>query len=58
MSDPYRDWSYADRRDAWDNREYEGCRKYDEDSESSDRAYENWRNGGSFQDPDPNGRFG
>ena len=57
MKDPYREWSYSERCDAFRNGDYEGCRKYDEDSESSDRAYENWRYGGDFQDPNPDGRF-
>lgn len=55
--DPYREWSYHDRVDAWKEGDYENCRKYDEDYESSERAYENWRNGGEYSDPDPDGRF-
>ena len=55
--DPYREWSPSDRSDAWRNGDREGCDKYDRDSESSDRAYENYRNGGDFSDPNPDGRF-
>ena len=56
--DPYREWSYQDRCDArWDPDQRENCRKYDEDSASSDRAYDNYRAGGDFSDPDPGGRF-
>lgn len=55
--DPYREWSPEDRSEAWRERDYDGCRRYDEDFESSDRAYDNWRNGGDFSDPNPDGRF-
>jgi hypothetical protein len=55
--DPYREWSPSDRTDAWREGDREGCRKYDEDFESSERAYDNWKNGGDFSDPNPDGRF-
>ena len=55
--DPYREWSPADRSDAWRNGDYDGCRQYDEDRDSSDRAYDNWLNGGDFEDPEPDNRF-
>lgn len=55
--DPYREWSYQDRCDASRDGDREGVRQYDRDSESGDRAYDNWRNGGDFSDPDPDGRF-
>jgi hypothetical protein len=56
--DPYRDLSYADRCDARrDPEQRENVRRYDEDSESGERAYEEWRRGGEFSDPDPDGRF-
>jgi len=55
--DPYREWSSGDRTNAWRDGDIEGCRKYDDDFESSERAYSNWRNGGDFSDPDTNGRF-
>jgi hypothetical protein len=56
--DPYREWSYYDRVDArWDPDQRENCRRYDEDSKSSDRAYENYLNGGDYADPDPDERF-
>ena len=56
--DPYRDWSYADRSEAfWDEGQRDNCRRYDDDFESSERAYENWCNGGDFSDPAPDGRF-
>lgn len=55
--DPYREWSYADRCDARDRGEREAVRKWDQDSESSERAYDEWRNGGDFSDPNPDGRF-
>lgn len=58
MRDPYREWSYQDRVDArWDPDQRENCRRYDEDIESSERAYDEWRAGRDFCDPDPNGRF-
>ena len=49
--DQYREWSPEDRTDAWREGDREGCRKYDQDYESSDRAYDNYRNGGEFSDP-------
>ena len=56
--DPYREWNYADRRDArYDEDQRDNCRKYDRDSESSDMAYDSWRRGGDFSDPNPEGRF-
>ena len=56
--DPYREWSYADRRDAErDPEQRENCRRYDEDSQSSDRADNEWRKGRDFSDPNPDGRF-
>lgn len=55
--DPYREWSLEDRRDAWQEGDREGCRRYDEDRDSGDRAYERWRHGGEFSDPHPDGRF-
>lgn len=57
IKDPYREWTYNDRTEAYRNRDYEGCRKYDNDFASSDRAYENWKSGGDFSDPDSEGRF-
>ena len=56
-NDPYREWTSGDRTDAWQDGDYEGCERYDNDFDSSDRAMENWRNGGDFSDPDPEGRF-
>jgi len=55
--DPYREWGPGERTDAYRNGDYEGCRKYDDDFESSERAYDNWRDGGDFSDPNPGGRF-
>jgi hypothetical protein len=56
--DPYREWGYQDRCDArHDPDQRENCRKYDEDSASSDRAYDEYRSGRDFADPDPDGRF-
>lgn len=55
--DYYREMSYQDRCDARDNGDYEAVRSYDRDSESRDRAYESYRNGGDFSDPDSDGRF-
>ena len=58
MNDPYREWSYSDRLDAsHDQEQRENCRLYDKDSESSDRAYEEYRNGNDFKDPQPDNRF-
>lgn len=55
--DVYKEWSYTDRCDAYRDGDKPSCERYDRDSESSDRAYDNWRNGGDFSDPDPDGRF-
>ena len=55
--DSYREWSSEDRSDAWRDGDAEGCRQYDDDFESSNRAYDNWRNGGDFSDPNIDGRF-
>ena len=55
--DVYREWSYADRCEAFQEGDRKGCQQYDQDSESSDRAYDNWLSGGDFSDPDPDGRF-
>jgi hypothetical protein len=55
--DPYREWTPSDRSDAWREGDRDGCRRYDSDRESSDRAYESYRNGGEFRDPQPDGRF-
>lgn len=56
--DPYREWSYSDRCDARRHHDQrENCRKYDEDSASSDRAYAEYLNGKEFSDPDLDGRF-
>jgi hypothetical protein len=56
--DPYREWSVADRSNAGrDPDQRDGCRRYDEDWESSDRAYAQWRCGGDYSDPEPDGRF-
>lgn len=55
--DPYREWGPYERSEAWENGDRNGCRKYDEDFESSERAYDNWRNGGDFSDPNIDGRF-
>ena len=55
--DPYREWTPEDRTDAWRNGDRDGCRTYDEDFESSERAYDSWRDGGDFSDPNPDGRF-
>lgn len=57
MRDVYRDWSYQDRQDAWREGDYEGCRRYDDDRDSGDRAYDNWRSGGEFEDPEEGHRF-
>lgn len=56
-TDPYRDWSYSDRCDAYRDGDRDNVNKYDADSESSDAAYESWKNGGDFSDPNPDGRF-
>jgi hypothetical protein len=56
--DPYRDWSLDDRNEArYDPDQRENCRRYDEDAESGDRAYEQYRSGRDFSDPNPDGRF-
>jgi 8-oxo-dGTP pyrophosphatase MutT (NUDIX family) len=34
-----------------------GATSRDDDFESSDRAYDNWRSGGDFEDPCPGNRF-
>jgi hypothetical protein len=57
INDPYREWSYQDRCDARRQGDTENVRRYDEDFESSDRAYDEYRNGNEFSDPNPNGRF-
>ena len=57
-NDPYRQWSYSDRVDARNDPEQrENCARYDRDSESSERAYDNWRSGGDFRDPEQDERF-
>ena len=55
--DPYRDWSLADRQDAWRDGDWAGCRRYDDDRDSSDRAYDEWFKGGDFRDPEDGHRF-
>jgi hypothetical protein len=55
--DPYRDWSYSDRLAAGRDGDKEGCRRYDEDFDSSERAYQNYRDGNDFIDPEPDQRF-
>lgn len=55
--DPYREWSPRDRSDAWREGDREGCSRYDRDFGSSNRAYDSWRDGDDFSDPDPEGRF-
>lgn len=58
MSDPYREWSYADRVDRSNDPEYRReCQQYDDDRDSGDRAYEEWRSGKDFIDPVPDQRF-
>lgn len=59
-NDPYRDWSYYERREAFRSDDYDvrqAAHQAERDSESSDRAYENWRHGGDYEDPEPNNRF-
>lgn len=59
-NDPYRDWSFPERRDAFRSDDYDvrqAAHQAQEDSDSGDRAYENWRNGGDFVDPEPDNRF-
>lgn len=55
--DVYREWTPSDRSDAWRNGDREGCRQYDRDRDSSDRAYDNYLNGGDFRDPQRDERF-
>lgn len=56
--DPYREWIYQDRRDArHDPDQRENCRKYDDDWASGERAYDEYRAGRDFRDPNPEGRF-
>ena len=55
--DVYREWSLNDRHEAYRNGDYEGVDQYDRDRDSGDRAYDNWRNGGDFQDLQPDERF-
>ena len=55
--DVYREWSPSDRSEAWRDGDYYGCRRYDRDLESSDRAYDEWKSGGEFCDPEPDNRF-
>lgn len=55
--DTYREWGPSERTDAWLNGDREGCYQYDRYFESSDRAYENYRNGGDFTDTNTDGRF-
>lgn len=58
VRDPYREWSIDDRWKAGrDPDQRKDCDRYDADRDSGERAYENWRNGGDFRDPDPEGRF-
>lgn len=57
MKDVYRDWTSEDRTQAYKDGDREGCRQYDNDFDSSDRAYDSYRNGGEFSDPNPEGRF-
>jgi len=59
-NDPYRAWSYDERREARYSDDPDirnSARQADKDFESSERAYESWRNGGDFSDPDRDGRF-
>ena len=57
-TDPYRDWSPSERSEhGHADERREECRRYDEDRESSDRAYAEWGSGGEFSDPNPAGRF-
>lgn len=55
--DPYREWTPEDRSNAWRDGDRDGCRQYDRDRDSGDRAYDNWRNGGEFVDPHQDKRF-
>jgi hypothetical protein len=58
LRDPYREWSWNDRCDARDDPDQrENVERYDRDSESGERAYEQYRKGGEFSDPNPDGRF-
>jgi len=57
-NDPYREWSYQDRCDAGHDPDLrDDVRRYDNDAASSDRAYDEYRNGREFRDPEPDGRF-
>ena len=56
-NDPYRDWTPADRSDAWRRGNKGECERYDRDRDSSERAYEEWLKGGGFRDPQPDNRF-
>jgi len=55
--DVYREWSYQDRLDNYRDKNFDDCRKYDNDRDSGERAYEEWRNGGNFEDPIEGNRF-
>ena len=55
--DYYREWSYQDRCDARDRGEMDAVRQWDRDSDSSNAANQEWRQGGDFSDPNPEGRF-
>jgi hypothetical protein len=58
--DPYKEWSYDERREARHSDDYDmrrAAHHADEDAESADRAYDSWRSGGDFSDPNPDGRF-
>ena len=58
--DPYREWTYDERCEARRSDDYEmrmAARRADKDFESSERAYESYRNGGEFRDPEPDNRF-
>ena len=58
ITDQYRDWSYNDRCKANDDpSQRENIQRYDADSESSDRAYEQFMSGRDFSDPNTEGRF-
>ena len=55
--DYYREWSYQDRIDALRDGDFDACKQYDQDSDSGDRAFDTWRSGGDFVDPEPDNRF-
>ena len=57
MKDTLRDWTPSDRSIAYRDGDQEGCNRYDDDFNSSDRAYDHWINGGDFSDPNEHGRF-